>query len=588
MRVVGSDQLELPIPTSAIPFTAHRIEGTTTLWSDADAAAALGFQNPEQIAAKFSYGIVGSPTFGGLRFDPADSVMLHAERYGGGGIGAHGGGARVGNLGQFQLKGIGRNLLAGDPGDSLDGQFHSYGGFALADAIAEIVTSAVANAILPYGAVKCLALIAIGPEAAFYPQRWDTAPSPGVILVRERCLRPAHFLPNRNFAVGADFLLRYGGDANRVRRACRALFESQGSHGAAVEHFKTFLDRCAVQFAHAYLHRINHGTLSASNIAVDGRWLDTNWLCLLPPGVDHQQHSGTFPFSSESEFPKEVMSEWAYNYSKYMDVAIDARALLTNYERRFQAALASSTRSFFGLTNDSRRDGGSGGVDHALVVEAEHSVSSSLTLTSHIAAAGPERADPSLRLIETVFRISDEGAADPGLYKHLKAALAASAPADGQGDRPDGERERRALLRAVRRIAYAGFFHRDRIVGQASAMALDFCPGRLAALVEKWTGIARLAFGDEEGEQIVMKHGGVSVVHREDGSLFVGVDEERAVLTGPERFQQAAQILNALPATRCMDQACYGYPAAPAFDLRASATLILDALHRHRQVENAL
>ncbi|MEA3010876.1 MAG: hypothetical protein QOJ91_2568 [Sphingomonadales bacterium] len=588
MRDVGSDQLELPIPTSAIPFTAHRIEGTTTLWSDADASAAVGLQNPEQIAEKFSYGIIGSPTFGGLRFDPADSVMLHAERYGGGGIGAHGGGARVGNLGPFQLKGIGRNLLAGDPGDSLDGQFHSYGGFALADGIAEIVTSAVANAILPYGAVKCLALIAIGPEAAFYPQRWDTVPSPGVILVRERCLRPAHFLPNRNFAIGADFLLRYGGDADRVRRACRALYESQGSHVAVVELFTTFMDRCAVQFAHAYLHRINHGTLSASNIAVDGRWLDTNWLCLLPSGVDHQQHSGTFPFSSESEFPKEVIVEWAYNYSKYMNVAIDERRLLANYERRFQAALASSTRSFFGLTNEASDGRGSGVMAHALVVEAEHSVSSSLSLTSHISAAGPERADPSLRLIEAVFRISGEGTADPELYGHLKTALAASSQAEGQAKRSPGEAERRALLRAVRRIAYAGFFYRDRIVGQSSALALDFCPNRLAPLVDKWAGIARLAFGDEAGEQVVLKHGGVSVLHREDDSLLVGVDEDQIVLTGSERYRKAVEILNALPATRCLDEACYGYPAAPAFDLRAGAILILDALDRHQQVENAL
>lgn len=67
----------------------------------------------EVFRSRFACMIPNSELFSSLRFDQSAPVELLAERYGGCGIGYNGGGVRCGNLGKYQIKGIGKNLLAG-------------------------------------------------------------------------------------------------------------------------------------------------------------------------------------------------------------------------------------------------------------------------------------------------------------------------------------------------------------------------------------------------------------------------------------------------------------------------------------------
>ena len=78
-------------------------------------------------------------------FSPQQKVFL-GERYGGEGLGVHGGGVRCGVAGVHQVKGIGRNPLVGDSPDF----WHSHGGASLAEGLYEAVWGEVLQRALPH------------------------------------------------------------------------------------------------------------------------------------------------------------------------------------------------------------------------------------------------------------------------------------------------------------------------------------------------------------------------------------------------------------------------------------------------------
>ena len=72
-------------------------------------------------------------------------ITLKAEQYGGPGVGSHGGGARCGNIEQYQLKGIGVTPVLGYTNDL----YHSSGTYPLYEAITETMTHLIYDIILP-------------------------------------------------------------------------------------------------------------------------------------------------------------------------------------------------------------------------------------------------------------------------------------------------------------------------------------------------------------------------------------------------------------------------------------------------------
>lgn len=111
----------------------------------------------------FGYLVKNGVTFDNLEFDEADTKLFLAERYGGFGIGYNGGGARCGSLGPFQVKGCGKNLLAGADQDV----HHSYGGFKALYAAHEAIYGSILEGILPLGAVRILGIILTGADGAY-------------------------------------------------------------------------------------------------------------------------------------------------------------------------------------------------------------------------------------------------------------------------------------------------------------------------------------------------------------------------------------------------------------------------------------
>lgn len=202
---------------------------------------------------------------------------FYAERYGGNGISVNGGGARCGLRGAYQVKGIGRTPVAGSNADF----WHSHGGFSLTHALCELVWSEVLRVALPYGVARNMAVIATGTQC------WEREGKgrkrvARALLVRENAVRPAHFL-RAVFFRGAG-----GGSADhaRVQAMLRQLDARLPSSGRADEscgdRLLEMARRWGAQSGAAVAKRILHGSITASNICLDGRWIDFGTVAAMP------------------------------------------------------------------------------------------------------------------------------------------------------------------------------------------------------------------------------------------------------------------------------------------------------------------
>ena len=254
-------------PTSWVPYPAHALAKPQVVWR-----GMIELQRTELSEYAYCTPLPGDSAGAYL----AASKTFMADRYGGGGLKSNGGGARCGIWGEAQVKGLGRNCLAG----SQTSFWHAYGGASLAECIREAIWGEVCHAALPFGALRLYGLIKTGTEVP-RPARAgdDAAPSTARgLAVREIALRPAHFIRANYFSRRDEqqhgLVADHARTANAVRSfqaACQGLF---GGAGSLNDNFSAIVRRAAIQLAAARAKRIAHGALTASNFCLDGRWLD--------------------------------------------------------------------------------------------------------------------------------------------------------------------------------------------------------------------------------------------------------------------------------------------------------------------------
>jgi hypothetical protein len=229
------------------------------------------------------------------------SKTFMAERYGGRGIGYHGGGARCGFDGTFQVKGIGTNPLCG--AGMREAEFwHWHGGEPLAGAMQEAVWGEVFQHALPFGATRVVALIATGTDCWFPGPQGTRMRVPRALTVRRLSLRPAHFERAAYFRPQPHAGLVP--DAGRVRAAIACLpdlLPRPPAYGEADWHalappmrlqagLGEMARRLAIQCATAQAKRLMHGSLISSNMCLDGRWLDYGTATALPNHANTKSH----------------------------------------------------------------------------------------------------------------------------------------------------------------------------------------------------------------------------------------------------------------------------------------------------------
>ncbi|SMC29185.1 Uncharacterized ACR, YdiU/UPF0061 family [Andreprevotia lacus DSM 23236] len=275
---------ELP-PESFVTFGARRLSKARLVWvnhallndMDVDLPPA---QLEAQLLDSFAYMVPGESDQ--EEYFTQEIRQFLAERYGGQGEASNGGGVRCGLNGQFQLKGIGRNPLAGRDMDF----WHTHGGATIEEGIREAVWGEMTHQEFPYGGVRILAVIATGKETNFdfgLQGNADQISPEGAIIVRQVNIRPANYERATYFRPYPGLENAMCHDAIRteaaVSRLVRALpvangQEEQAGSAALIAGLQEMARRFASQHAYARARRFVHGAISTSNIDISGRYID--------------------------------------------------------------------------------------------------------------------------------------------------------------------------------------------------------------------------------------------------------------------------------------------------------------------------
>ena len=302
------------------------------------------------ILEKFSYAISAD-----LSKESSEGKVFYAERYGGIGMGPHGGGARCGYDGtRYQIKGIGPNPLVG----FTEATGQRDGILPLQSALHEMIWSRILQDKLPFGIVECLSVIAIDstrPNDALRDTRYDRA-----LLIREACIRPAHFERAAYFKRKPhDPVADRSRDVLRVAEMCRKLPEIFGTllglradstENTVFDGLCELAHRQAVQLAFARSHFIYH-SISSSNISLDGRWLDFTSMTSL-----HTQDSASKSitasawsrFWDQDSIVIEVLTSIVFHYTKFMRLPDSMyRAWVNEIAAKFSRDLAEASTKYW-------------------------------------------------------------------------------------------------------------------------------------------------------------------------------------------------------------------------------------------------
>ena len=271
------------------------------------------------------------------------------ERYGGRGIGEHGGGARAANIGNYQCKGIGLTPVAGESENSN----YTHGTLDLADAVYEAIYSEVLSRVLPVGVAKCHGVLHTGKDAAFeFTSDYENGlnKTHGAILLREICERPGHYLRAGTYKVRAEYKDLICDDVTRIRHVIREFTQQFNNHNEFIAYMGKFIGACANQFSFARVAGIVHGGVTPSNLCVDGRWIDLSTSSFLDRGRNYLITH--LPFYNEQEISLHVLNEWVYTYCKYNGVDFNITTLADYYQQQLQAYTDYHSAYAFGLPRD--------------------------------------------------------------------------------------------------------------------------------------------------------------------------------------------------------------------------------------------
>ncbi len=234
------------------------------------------------------------PIYETLKYDPTayetylvDACSYHAhgipehgmiecpvDRYGGSGIGTNGGSGRSAYIGGYYVKGIGRTSLISHDID----EHHASGGCYLQEAVREAVFGELIQSELPGGAIGILAIVDLGRV-----REWDDHIHPQrereVLIIRRQFLRPAHFMRAYHFSGDKPDTSKY--DFVRTKRTHERMASSVAAD--TIRSIWTDLSQTwGAQVAYSFIHRIDPGPISPSNIDITGRIVDFGASTTLP------------------------------------------------------------------------------------------------------------------------------------------------------------------------------------------------------------------------------------------------------------------------------------------------------------------
>jgi hypothetical protein len=166
----------------------------------------------------------------------------------------------------------------------------------------------------------------------------------GALLVRERAMRPAHFMHAELFSPPKATLLKR--EPMRIRSVYHQLKTRFGTDDQFVQFVGRFILASAKQFAFARAARIAHGGLSPSNICLDGRWIDLTEARFLSGGKNFR---GASTFFDEPQVVVESFRQLLYIYGKCNCTQFNIDPLIKYFEKVFGNCFAYYSLSILGL-----------------------------------------------------------------------------------------------------------------------------------------------------------------------------------------------------------------------------------------------
>ncbi|QEI12066.1 hypothetical protein [Cellvibrio japonicus] len=346
---------------------------------------------------QFGYAVVGNRYYDEIVFDISNKKYLQAERYGGLGVGINAGGARCGNLNGVQIKGVGKNILAGESND----EWYSYGGLNLVDAIYEAIYSTLLNRIMPLGTVAIHGVILLGEKTAMLPGLdhlpIDQRRGYGALLVRDICIRPAHFLKasSSRISIPNDII----SEEARVRRVNRNFYKTFTSVSGYIKSMGQLLFNYANQFAFSRMARLSHGSISPSNISIDGRWLDLTNTTFLGGG---HNIGGKSSFYSEPDEVIDFFCEMVYTFSKYNKLKLNVNILTNYFFEQFDSFLRAHTCYVLGISYKNVKSGS----DNPDLINLSRNLAKIINSAKKISPGRPvsiQSNDPLLSFLRGIF-----------------------------------------------------------------------------------------------------------------------------------------------------------------------------------------
>lgn len=474
-----------------LPFDTKKVSGLDAVWISAGVNA-----DKASFAQQFSFADPDTDCLNKLNFNQDETLQLLAERYGGKGIGHNGGGARCGTYGNYQLKGIGANMLVGDHNDLV----HSYGGLDARSAICEVVFTNVLSKVLPLGVIDIHGIIFTGVDTAIDPISKEKCW--GAILVREACIRPAHFLPSTDFWPRAEHQKRLRSDYARTKIVNQNLAKKFASPNEFIMFLGSFLSKCANQMAFARVARIMHSTLSPSNFSIDGRWLDVSLSSFVGGGENYGLSS---IFYNEASEPLLYCIELLEVYGKMNDLLLSPNSLISYYEGQFSAYCGFHLGYVFGLPFEKLNDEHKQDLD-LFKSFAMKVINSGKYVNHHYAEPNPD--DPVANLILGVFiSLVDESEGlklveHAGLKKLDAVQIVAAFKNLTQALEIDFVIKCGML--AIKRAVLPGMFYLSLVNKEISELCNNSDPSEITSIIEFYDKAADWVFDYKNNENITI------------------------------------------------------------------------------------
>jgi hypothetical protein len=462
------------LPHTTVRFQVAKLPGAELLW-----------QNCTHSSRVNSTHMVSVPLTGTASTD----LVAFAERYGGSGLGGNGGGSRSGNIGNLQVKGIGLNRLRNPASVHLDGKLSLY------SALAEVIYSTLLHRFLPMGVVQTLGLAGQNKQDSPLSEK-------PVLLFREKCLRPAHFLQNQRFHAPLDLV----SECARLR----AIHRDKSIQKFLLSKLCVLPAQWGMQFGFAQASGVQHGSLTPSNLCLEGRWLDVVHANFLSIGERGNRDSLAPPFWYEPQRSFEIIAELAYAMKKFGRV-YEASASLKEFEVNF--------RRFFRIAMLRRF-----GISRAVAQQIE-GIPETIRFENWFAEA--LNVKPSTSAVPDDLTNLIQRKPPSNDVSRLLATIQNIAKVDKTVVR----------LRACRNLILQGVFHQSSVDRRIQhALSQDHLPDAVSQCIEDFRMAGRLLTEDTDHQVTVFDTPNLTIRYLPRYELFV-MNDQRPTLTSTEVSQ---------------------------------------------------